>query len=57
MDRLSWFFQCTSLSLSSFTESLNADMVKAENPEAVVAQEPQGRAWIAWIFPIVRKMI
>lgn len=24
------------------TESLNADMVKAENPEVVVATEPQG---------------
>lgn len=25
------------------TESLNTDMVKAENPEAVVATEPQGK--------------
>lgn len=25
------------------TESLNAEMVKAENPEAVVATEPQGK--------------
>lgn len=24
------------------TESLNAEMVKAENPDAVVATEPQG---------------
>lgn len=44
-------FWRTSPSPFFFTESLNADMVKAENPEAVVAQEPQGRARVAFIFP------
>lgn len=29
--------------LSSLTESLNTDVVKAENPDAVVVQEPQGK--------------
>ncbi|TSL34626.1 CD99 antigen-like protein 2 [Bagarius yarrelli] len=34
----------------SIQQSLNADMVKAENPEAVVAQEPQ--ATCCWCFTI-----
>lgn len=35
------------------TESLNAEMVKAENPDAVVATEPQGKNqyWV-WNFLI-----
>lgn len=48
----------TSPSPVFFTESLNADMVKAENPEAVVAQEPQGRARVSFIFsPPLLKMV
>lgn len=37
------------------TESLNTDMVKSENPEAVVATEPQGKhisTALVYTFPV-----
>ena len=37
-------------SVPVLTESLNTDMVKAENPEAVVATEPQGKLSSSLIY-------
>lgn len=38
------------------TESLNTDMVKAENPEAVVATEPQGK-YVSHLLSVLSKLL